>query len=373
MLAPPTPPACSPTQSLVNFVQFNGVIWGLSNSNCAFTPASAFPYGLFSAWACTPFTHSGASDWTFSPINVFYVNVVGGTGGRVEVKVYRNNANYGHVNYDGIFPVNPFSQWNVLVSVNCLTQVVQVYVNDVPLSPNNAPSWVALENMATQGSGSGAINSFDVGALGGVYPAAANIWWFPSMTEWVDLSVVANRRKFINADLTPVDLGVNGEVPMGEDVPVYLIAKTGAFDIATNYGLAGRPYPGYSTSWIVNLAQSSGETLPKLTLQDPGVCPCPVKGCANYQVVVWSRGGASSGNTVPANFVVSNDSGRTWTKTARTDSLSGDAWGASYVPVNDGVYNEYLLLDTFVNPSYPGFALVATSGAVAERCRISAA
>jgi len=363
VLAPPTPPACSPTQNLVNFVQFNGDINGIINANCRFTPPSAFPYCAFSGWACLPFTHSGGSDWEFTPINVFGVRVVGNlTNSYVEVLVYRNNANFGHVNFDGIYPLAPFEQWHVLVSVNCLTQVIQVYVNDKSLSPNNSPSWLALEDMAQQTTnGSGNLTGVYVGALGGLYPAAADFWWYPSMTDWLDLSVVANRRKFINADLTPVYLGANGELPMGAPAPIFLTARTSASDLITNYGQGGVPFPGYSASFEINLGQPD-PSLPPLAMQDPGVCPCATKGCANYQVVVWSRGGASSGNTVPANFVVSNDSGLTWTKTARTDMLSGDAWGSSYVPVNDGVYNEYLLLDTFVNPSYPGFALVATSG-----------
>ena len=55
--------------------------------------------------------------------------------------------------------------------------------------------------------------------------------------DYVDISVTANRRKFINADLTPVDFGANGSTPTGSQPIVYLNNSFDTFQ--TNLGTGG--------------------------------------------------------------------------------------------------------------------------------------
>lgn len=62
----------------------------------------------------------------------------------------------------------------------------------------------------------------------------AEIWWHNS---YMDLSVVANRRKFITAAKKPVYLGASGELPLGTAPLVYLSGPAASF--ATNKGTGG--------------------------------------------------------------------------------------------------------------------------------------
>ena len=58
----------------------------------------------------------------------------------------------------------------------------------------------------------------------------------------MDLSVTANRRKFINASGAPRYLGASGELPLGAAPDIYCKVPTGAADatgFATNRGTAG--------------------------------------------------------------------------------------------------------------------------------------
>ena len=55
--------------------------------------------------------------------------------------------------------------------------------------------------------------------------------------DYVDISVTANRRKFINADLTPVDFGANGSTPTGSQPIVYLNNQADTFQ--NNLGSGG--------------------------------------------------------------------------------------------------------------------------------------
>jgi hypothetical protein len=190
---------------------------------------------------------------TFATINMFSVYVAGANSPSLPpctIQIYTAaavmiyNANYA-------LPAN--QQWHVLVSVNCTTRVVQVYVNDVPLTPVSG-GWTGTGNMPGQLS----TTSLNIGSGLTSFPGVANIWEATTPT-WIDLSVVANRRKFINADLSPVDLGPNGGTPFGTNPPIYLIAKTGPNDFATNYGTGG------------SLGIQGGVTL---TMQAPGTCPC---------------------------------------------------------------------------------------------------
>ena len=56
-------------------------------------------------------------------------------------------------------------------------------------------------------------------------------------SAYMDLSVEANRRKFISVTGTPVSLGVNGALPTGASPIIYLKDASGSFQ--TNYGTGG--------------------------------------------------------------------------------------------------------------------------------------
>jgi hypothetical protein len=63
----------------------------------------------------------------------------------------------------------------------------------------------------------------------------ADLWWAPGV--YLDLTVTANRRKFISADRRPVPLGANGQTPTGSAPLIFLSGDLAAWH--TNKGTGG--------------------------------------------------------------------------------------------------------------------------------------
>jgi hypothetical protein len=254
---------CTPTFNAVPLVQFNGNVSGLALPNVSPFGPNPISFLLHSSWHCCPPGPGPVTgcDMGFSPINIFSVNVgaSAGSGATCEIKVYTTPL--GTVQFDGHYNPLPNQQWHVLVSVNTDTQTVQLYVNDVLYSPTSG-GWTGSGQMPGM-AGVGEITTLDVGSSGGMYAAVANLWEMAT-PSWVDLSVVANRRKFINADLSPVDLGSTGGNPFGSPPNFYLEASSGVpTDFAINKGTAGGTF-------TINLDGP-------LTMQAPGTCPCAAR------------------------------------------------------------------------------------------------
>jgi hypothetical protein len=76
---------------------------------------------------------------------------------------------------------------------------------------------------------------FDDGNAPMVSGAFADFWFAPG--QFIDFSIEANRRKFIDASGKPVYLGTNGEAPTGT-APAVLLSG-GASSFATNKGTGG--------------------------------------------------------------------------------------------------------------------------------------
>ena len=123
--------------------------------------------------------------------------------------------------------------YNLLVSIDSIAQIAQVYVNDQAL-PQISANWQTSAAMIQPDSTFGpAITLGATESFGGVPPCVADAYW-DTPVSFFDLSVTANRRKFINADLTPVDLGIDGSGPLGTPPLIYLTVRPGdgaaAFD-----------------------------------------------------------------------------------------------------------------------------------------------
>lgn len=74
--------------------------------------------------------------------------------------------------------------------------------------------------------------------VGDTQPAFMSIYdfWFAG-DQYLDLSVTANRRKFVTADLKPVNLGPTGLLPTGVAPDIYMTG--GASDFVVNRGTGG--------------------------------------------------------------------------------------------------------------------------------------
>jgi hypothetical protein len=192
-----------------------------------------FNYLLFSCWLCL--SGDGASrafQWS-NLATMFNITI-----NRDRVQVVLVSGPGLPVWFNGLFNhsfVGPIA--NVQVSVNALTGTVQCYVNDVALTLSSGGATLAPVPFSitafwcdwlldAEGAGPPGVG------IGDIYTAAP--------AAFFDLTVTANRRKFQNADLSPVDIGVDGSGPLGVQPAVYLTGRSGvANDLGTNNGTGG--------------------------------------------------------------------------------------------------------------------------------------
>jgi hypothetical protein len=333
---------CSPTQNFIPLVQFNGNVSGLSLPNVSPFGPNPFSFLLHSSWHCCPpgpGPDTGC-DLTFTPLDIFYVNVGAHNGleATCDIEVYQA-VPYGTQQFNAHYIPLPNSQWHVLISVNTDLQIVQLYVNDVPYQPVSG-GWIGSGQMPGE-AGPGVATALDVGSFS-VYPAVADIWEMAT-PGWVDLTVVANRRKFINADLSPVDLGANGQTPMGTPPNFFLTAASGVpTDIAINKGTSGGVFN-------INLDGP-------LTMQAPGTCPCPT----GLTIVMMDDGGHFWYSSAGPPFT-------SWAYTINAANTNSDTWNDMKMALNDGDYNTILALDTTPGGSWPsGYILASGPSGIAS-------
>lgn len=206
------------------------------------------PCALLSMW--TTFALGGLQ---FVPITVLDTGVLTGfavvanpgavSGATVSVQVYNASDQQVMFGISNFTFSGSFSMHHVLVSLDTMNHLVQVYVNDAPNTWTAPyPQWTRTQPIPRPTSG---YTAAFVG--GGGSSCIGDIWW-TDQTTFTDLSIVANRRKFINADLTPVDLGSNGEIPFGTPPRVFLSCAPGgaATDFTANAGTGGSFAPALS-------------------------------------------------------------------------------------------------------------------------------
>ena len=150
-----------------------------------------------------------------------------------------------------------------LMSVDTSTQTVQVYINDKPITLID-PTWIGsppfhFNNGPFMDS---SIWSWDVKSATTTWHPALGDAWITNPPGFVDLSVTANRRKFISNMLTPVDLGDAGTLAFGYQPHIYMSIRSGGVpsDILTNLGDGGEV-------WTIE----SGSTGPP-SEQTDGIC-----------------------------------------------------------------------------------------------------
>lgn len=252
----------------VQLAQINTTLGGIQNGSGyngfpgnSTPPFTNFRYLLYSQWVCSPLGGGGihaSIGPSFVPFLGFGstgVNLtgVGVAGGSSNSTIY--SGSFAPALINGI-------RSHMILSVDTVTETIQVYINDQPVTLSGA--WEAggpwYFNL-NYGFGrwdwdvSGALTS-------GAYPGIGDVWC-ASPPGFVDLSVTANRRKFINADLSPVDLGATGTAPFGYQPSIYLSVRPGgvATDILINRG-GGNPTLTYDGS--------------APTFQATGLCTLPV-------------------------------------------------------------------------------------------------
>lgn len=223
--------AYSPKLVQIPFVGVN------KNNNTGGFPVGAFDNFLLSFWFCAQ-NENGVVDTI--AFNNFYslcqISVVS-TGNLIHVALLNNLVVCYTADYALPSGANLYRS-NLIVSANQPNSIVQVYLNDVPLTTANAvrynsdPFFIGTSTFWNSWSTYSAINSNPPGGIGDVFAAPP--------ADFFDLTNVTNRRKFINADLTAVDLQPNAASVLGTPPPIFLTVNTGiANDYATNYGSGG--------------------------------------------------------------------------------------------------------------------------------------
>lgn len=144
-----------------------------------------------------------------------------------------------------LFSLNNNAFHHMLVALNCSTGAIQFYLDDVPITDVTAYESVSNTPFSVDLS---VPQEWNVGDIHLIIPAFAldvqagqfkgcmsELFWTPMAAASIpDFSISANRRKFISADLKPVNLGANGELPFG--VPPIFYSPLGN---GTNLGTGG--------------------------------------------------------------------------------------------------------------------------------------
>ena len=194
-----------------------------------------FRYFLFSMWVClgaTPRTVGFSNTTVMGGVDTNQTHV----GVTLKPAISTPPAIGAQYNYT---PAGVLQ--HILVSVDGIAQIAQVYVNDAPLALSTG-GWtgspttfditgLSFNTWILSGAGSASPGS----GVGDVFVAAA-----AAPAAFFDLTNTSNRRKFINADLTPVDLGATATSVLGVAPQIWLTARSGvAANFQTNAGSGG--------------------------------------------------------------------------------------------------------------------------------------
>ena len=135
---------------------------------------------------------------------------------------------------------------HVLLAVDLTNTTVHLYLNDA------APS-LSITTAPVNDTINFAAGTFNVGAGGGSFHGG-NLGQFYIAQEYLDVSILSNRRKFINADLTPVDFGADGSEPTGNQPIIFLNNPFGTFQ--NNLGSGGNFTVGGTLAQGIKLTET---------------------------------------------------------------------------------------------------------------------
>ena len=140
---------------------------------------------------------------------------------------------------EGTFSNTEDGNWHhYMASGDGVAGVGNLYIDDVNYSNTGA---FVTTNANRQFVNTWSFNERSVG--GGQTMNLADFWF---ANTYIDLSVAANRRKFVSSKRLPVFLGANGEIPTGTS-PWWYFGNPAA-SWATNLGTAGNPVAQESTA-----------------------------------------------------------------------------------------------------------------------------
>lgn len=130
---------------------------------------------------------------------------------------------------------HPAGLFHAILSFDLSTSTIQLYIND---APDGSPTTNLDQDVAYSQASSWTVAGRHDTTSNDYYGDVGDIWFSP---EFIDLSVVSNRRKFINEAGDPVYLGNNGQVPTGTAPPLFFgsLHTAANWNSGTNLGGGG--------------------------------------------------------------------------------------------------------------------------------------
>ena len=187
------------------------------------------------------------------------INFLGDIGNKVQMFRKSDNkfdillrtsapANLWSFEIDALYTSTNNTGWNhfLLAAQFDGTPVGQIYLNDAP---------AAITEVTSPTTGSinwGTISDWGCGGrTGGTLKHHGDLAEVYATNEYLDISVTANRRKFISAGGKPVDLETNGSGPTGTQPIIYLTNPTSTWQV--NKGSGG----GFTENGALTTASTS--------------------------------------------------------------------------------------------------------------------
>lgn len=279
---------------------------------------AAYPYLLFSVWLEFPDTTQAVWMTFRDPTTGYNGQGLSLTLSLGSITVSLADA-AGTTIGAGIYqpPASLAGQWvNILISADSVGQRMQCYVNDVvcPYGEGmTAPTWNSSAEMGVNDDALLLISTSDYAetdfCMAQLYAAAP--------AEFFDLTVTANRRKFISDLGYPVTLGDNGGRPTGAQPALFLSLglADNAADAVTNLGTG-------SSFTVTTTTEINGVTytyVPPALQQCPGGL-WPPAGTGDA-VTITQAGNSPQGSDPQIMLDWSDDGARTWSKLVKWRSM----------------------------------------------------
>ena len=133
------------------------------------------------------------------------------------------------------------NQWHhILMSWDLANNVAHCFVNDSTTGNGlNSKVNTDIQYNALFGPGDWSVGAGIDGTYGVYQKLPGDICNLYFTDEYIDLSVTSNRRKFINADGTPVNLGTDGSTPTGTAAKILMAGDATYWNAGTNGGTGG--------------------------------------------------------------------------------------------------------------------------------------
>lgn len=214
---------------------------------------------------------------TATETSIFHIGI--GKNGTVRIDFFENLDNTFDLNIVGFTDTGSinltssaiaYGEWaHVLISYDISEDFYQIYVNDElsasgTLATTGIFDYTDLPTVA--GATFGPVRLY-IGDLAELYI---------NFDAALDLSLEANRRKFITGSLKPANLGINGSLPTGDQPVIYFSGNSSEFPINKGYGGAFTQTGSLSDAILVargGIAQAStfGTAQVNLTAKPTGI------------------------------------------------------------------------------------------------------